>query len=547
MREDENAQKKPTVLLEMRPAFDGYAGIPQEVRLLFRGLRMLESVQVAGMMQLSHRILAKGTVDKNKFFNWAFMTHAQRLNRYSRVVISAAERPFSTVTDWFLAWMERHFSTLTLTVQTMLGMSRIRLSTFQTKYFEDFIWRSMFAKTLPASDFDLVTGGKQMICQTPWNTMHAVGLNTFRLFLRPRYAKLDTTGIDVFIGQTPYPARIARRTALVIRYHDALPIFMPHTIPDKARHQATHFYALTSNVRSGAYFACVSDATRNDLLKLFPQAAQRAVTIHNMVSHNYFLDQASTAAQVAGIIRSRLYTADNDGKPLDIAPKFLTLREKENFYGKHLGEKDFRYLLVVSTIEPRKNHARLLAAWEAAKADIDPAIKLVVVGTLGWNCEALTTDFKSWIDRGQLFMLNGVPAPDLRVLYRHATATVCPSLGEGFDFSGVEAMRSGGVVIASDIPVHREIYTDAAEFFNPYSTASLLESLKKVVYAPDAVQVQQNLRECGQVVATRYLPENILPQWERFLARVVKEKKWTLSAAWSGLKWWRDAGAAVNV
>jgi glycosyltransferase involved in cell wall biosynthesis len=546
MREDENTQKKPTVLLEMRPAFDGYAGIPQEVRLLFRGLRMIQSVRVAGMMQLSHRILAKGTVDKNKLFNSVFMTQAQRLNRYSRVVISAAERPFSTVADWFLAWAERHFSALTLTVQTMLGMSRIRLSTFQTQYFEDFIWRSMFAKTLPAADFELVTGAKQMICQTPWNTMHAVGLNTFRLFLRPRYAKLDTSGIDVFIGQTPYPARVGRGTAFVIRYHDALPVFMPHTIPDKARHQATHFYALMSNVRSGAYFACVSDATRNDLLKLFPQAAQRAVTIHNMVSHHYFLDQASTAAQVTGIIRSRLYTADNDGKQLDIAPKFLTLREKENFYSKHLGEKDFRYLLIVSTIEPRKNHARLLAAWEAAKADIDPAIKLVVVGTLGWNCEALTTDFKSWIDRGQLFMLSGVPAPDLRVLYRHATATVCPSLGEGFDFSGVEAMRSGGVVIASDIPVHREIYSDAAEFFNPYSTASLVEALKKVIYAPDADQVQHNLREVGQVVAARYLPENILPQWERFLARVVKEKTWTLSGAWSGLTWWRAADAAVK-
>jgi glycosyltransferase involved in cell wall biosynthesis len=158
----------------------------------------------------------------------------------------------------------------------------------------------------------------------------------------------------------------------------------------------------------------------------------------------------------------------------------------------------------------------------------------------------LTTDYKSWIDRGQLFMLNGVPAPDLRVLYRHATATVCPSLGEGFDFSGVEAMRSGGVVIASDIAVHREIYTDAAEFFNPYSTASLVESLKKVIYAPDAIQVQENLRELGQVAAARYLPENILPQWERFLARVVTEKRWTLRGAWHGLKGWRGGEAAVN-
>jgi len=349
-------KKKPIVLMEMRPAFDGFAGIPQEVRLLFRGLRMLKSVEIAGMMQLSQRILAKGTVDKNWLFNKTMLSQAYRINRYSRVVISAAEQPFSTVADWFLAWMERHFSTFSLTVQTMIGLGRVRLSTFDTKHFEDFIWRSLFSKTLPASDFDLVTSAKQMICQTPWNTMHAVGLNTFRFFLRPRYAKLDTSAVDVFIGQTPFPGRISSGTAFVIRYHDALPVFMPHTIPDKARHQATHFYALMSNVRSGAYFACVSDATRNDLLKLFPKAAKRAVTIPNMVSHHYFLDEGSRPAQVPGIIRARLYAADNEGKALDIVPKFLTLREKENFYAKHLTGKDFRYLLVVSTIEPRKNH-----------------------------------------------------------------------------------------------------------------------------------------------------------------------------------------------
>ncbi len=516
--------KKPVVLLEMRPAMDGFAGIPQEVRLLFRGLRMIKSVEVAGMMQLSHRALAKGTVDRNWFFNTAFLSRAQRINRYSRVVISAAEQPFTTLAELFLAWVERHFATMSLTLQTLLGIGRVRLSTFQTEHFHDFVWRSMFSKTLPASDFELVTGATQMICQTPWHTMHAVGLNTFRFFTRPRYAKIDTTGVDIFIGQTPYPGRVRRGTALVIRYHDALPVFMPHTIPDKARHQATHFYALMSNVRSNAYFACVSDATRNDLLKLFPDAADRIVTIPNMVSHHYFLNEASKPAQVPGIIRSRLYTADQDGKALDIEPKFLTLREKENFYARHLGTHDFKYLLVVSTIEPRKNHSRLLAAWEAVKADVDSSIKLVVVGTLGWNCESLTKDFRSWIDRGELFMLNAVPAPDLRVLFRHAVATVCPSLGEGFDFSGVESMRSGGRVIASDIPVHREIYGEGAEYFNPYSTVSLLEAFDKVIYAPDAAEVQQRLERAGQAVAVRYQPEQILPQWERFLQRVLAER-----------------------
>jgi glycosyltransferase involved in cell wall biosynthesis len=280
-----------------------------------------------------------------------------------------------------------------------------------------------------------------------------------------------------------------------------------------------------SNVRSGAYFACVSDATRRDLLKMFPEVGDRAVTIHNMVSQHYFLDTTSLAKRVPGIIRSRLYGSDPDAKGIGLTPTFLTLREQETFYAKKLHSEGFKYLLVVSTIEPRKNHARLIAAWEVIKSEVDPDLKLVVVGTLGWGFEQLIKDFKTWIDRGELFMLNAVPAPDLRALYRHATATVCPSLGEGFDFSGIEAMLSGGVVVASDIPVHREIYADAARFFNPYSTGSLVEELKFAIYAPDALQVQEKLRARGQEVAAQYLPERILPRWDRFLARVLAEKR----------------------
>jgi hypothetical protein len=114
-------------------------------------------------------------------------------------------------------------------------------------------------------------------------------------------------------------------------------------------------------------------------------------------------------------------------------------------------------------------------------------------------------------------MLSAVPAPDLRVLYRNALATVCPSVGEGFDFSGVEAMRSGGIAIASDIPVHREIYDDAAVYFDPYSTASLVGALKDTLYSPTSTKNVQALCARGQIVSGRYLPEVILPKWETFL------------------------------
>jgi glycosyltransferase involved in cell wall biosynthesis len=91
--------------------------------------------------------------------------------------------------------------------------------------------------------------------------------------------------------------------------------------------------------------------------------------------------------------------------------------------------------------------------------------------------------------------------------------TVCPSVGEGFDFSGVEAMRCGGVVAASDIPVHREVYGDASEYFDPYDTGSLVASLQGLISDSGAEAARERLREAGQRQSERYLPERILPQW----------------------------------
>lgn len=502
----------------MRPALEGFAGIPQEVRLLFRGLRKLDSVDVEGMLQTSHRRLAKGLPLKERRW-WKGFSDARRYRKLSNVIISMTEKPYRNVLDIVVDWLQKRAEAFILRGGALTRLGKVRLSKFDATGFEDFTWRTLFSRTLPASDFDLVAKANHRVNRIPWRSMHMAGLGNLNWSEKPLYPKLETQDFDIFIGQTPYPARISKSTKMVIRYHDAIPVYMPHTIPEKSVHQATHFYALMSNVESGAWFACVSEATRQDLLRLFPEVRDRAVVIHNMVSHHYYEDN-SAFGLVPGIIRSRYYGFDPNVRDSAWVPKFLTLREQENFFSKHLPRKEEKYLLMVSTIEPRKNHLRLLAAWEVIRAEIDPNIKLVVVGTLGWDNEAILKGFKSWIDRGQLFMLNSVPAPDLRVLYRHAAATVCPSLGEGFDFSGVESMASGGITIASDIPVHKEVYGDAAEYFDPYSTMSLVNALKKVLYDPDALTIRTQMQERGKAIAARYRPEVILPQWESFLRRI---------------------------
>ncbi len=344
--------------------------------------------------------------------------------------------------------------------------------------------------------------------------MQAAGLATLMWRRTALYPRLTTSDFDLFLGQTPFPGRVSEGTRILIRYHDTIPILMPQTT--RGDHYAAHFRALQSNVRDGAWFACVSETTRSNLLRLFPEASARAVTIHNMVSHHYFVEGANLKA-VTEIVRSKSYRTSG------WLPTFRTIPEENAFYERHIEEGSFRYLLMVSTIEPRKNHTRLIAAWNLIKAEYDPNLKLVIVGTLGWGYESVRSLLAPQIARGEAFMLHAVPADDLRLLYRNALATICPSLGEGFGFSGVEAMRSGGIAIASDIPVHREIYADAAIYFDPYSTASLTEALAHTLYSEHSGATLDKLRQRGREVGDRYLPDNIIPKWERFLMQLTNK------------------------
>lgn len=496
------------ILLEMRPALLGHAGIPQETRLLFRMLTAMQDVQVDGLIQSGARVLAPGLP--------AAETRRQRLridariNRLSRVVISLQRERKLRLVEQLEVALAKVGAPASMMVRHLLGMKH-ELTYFDATHFRDFIWRALFAKTLPVQDFESVTRADFRVSRVPWESMHICALIT-RLLGRALYPRLDTRGYDLMIGETPYPGTVSQGTQLVVRYHDAIPLLMPHTISDRFFHQAFHYHALRRNVESGAWFSCVSEATRKDLLTVFPQAEQRAVTIHNMVSHHYFSEDSSPV-RIPEILATRLLAQG----PLRNAQ---THRSAILPTGPESGAATPEYILIVSTIEPRKNHLTLLAAWEQLRAERFSRLKLVVVGAPGWDHKPIIKRFRPWVENGTVFLLSDVPAAELRVLYKHARVTVCPSFGEGFDFSGVEAMRCGGIVAASDIPVHREVFGNAAEYFNPYSAQDLAGAIARVI-DPQHLARRQELIEQGASIASRYLPERLVPQWQRFLKMLV--------------------------
>jgi glycosyltransferase involved in cell wall biosynthesis len=66
-------------------------------------------------------------------------------------------------------------------------------------------------------------------------------------------------------------------------------------------------------------------------------------------------------------------------------------------------------------------------------------------------------------------------------LYHDAEALMYPSLMEGFGLPGLEAMQQECLVLASDIPVFREIYKDAVVYFDPRDVSSMRDTIQKVL------------------------------------------------------------------
>ncbi|WP_213937725.1 glycosyltransferase family 1 protein [Pseudomonas sp. dw_612] len=143
--------------------------------------------------------------------------------------------------------------------------------------------------------------------------------------------------------------------------------------------------------------------------------------------------------------------------------------------------------LMVSTIEPRKNHAYLLEAFERAWVAGSKA-RLCIAGKIGWKCDALIERIRQHPELNRrLFMFNSLSDKSLEHAYSHATALVFPSYVEGFGLPLVEAMQRGLPAMGSDIPVFREIGGDYMAYFDladPQSLTDLVTNMERTGVFP---------------------------------------------------------------
>jgi glycosyltransferase involved in cell wall biosynthesis len=277
---------------------------------------------------------------------------------------------------------------------------------------------------------------------------------------------------DAVVRPSPFPLAVWRQLALpaLVRESECATLHSPvtavplrlsvpvvATVHDLAWRVAPDCYGrrerlvqrfwLRAACRRAARVVCVSETTRSDLIACVPAAGTKAVTVHN------------------GAVAAPMPPADHAAIRRALARFAIPPR----------------FILAVGRIERRKNPAHVLRAFACAAADAELAdLALVFAGGSG-NASDRVRALARDLGIADRVMLCGYVADDLAALYQAAELLVYVSRYEGFGHPPFEAISLGTPVIASDIPVSREVLDSGGLLVAPDDVDALAAALRRVL------------------------------------------------------------------
>ena len=209
--------------------------------------------------------------------------------------------------------------------------------------------------------------------------------------------------------------------------------------------------------------------------------------------------QAQEADRIIAVSGSTAYDLSDiygvDSGKINIVYSGIT----EDFFREHTREELWhvrakyklpeRFILSLSTIEPRKNILGTVKAFElfkqsnragSAPARLDDC-KLVIAGRPGWLYKETFEAIKKSKWREDIRYIDFVEDEDKPALYKLAELFVYPSIYEGFGFPVLEAMASGTPVITSACSSLPEVVEDAALMADPFNISDIAWTMEEVV------------------------------------------------------------------
>jgi glycosyltransferase involved in cell wall biosynthesis len=262
-----------------------------------------------------------------------------------------------------------------------------------------------------------------------------------------------------------YPSRNAR--ANILTYFDLTtklhPQYHEHTNIVKERRKAAALPGFD-------HVVAISDSTRKDLIEHCRVPPEKVSTVHLGVD--------------------RVYES----------PRF---QSREIALSKYGIDPARRYILSVSTIEPRKNIIGILNAYRSL-CDTKPAFReifLVLSGHMGWRNEGLKQYLATFPYTDSIIFPGYVSLSDMPSLYHHAEAFAYLSFYEGFGLPILEAMKCSCPVVCSNTSSMPEVIGECGELVSPSSAEEAAAALARIIEDPTYAD---SLRFAGLVRSRKF-------------------------------------------
>ncbi len=289
----------------------------------------------------------------------------------------------------------------------------------------------------------------------------------------PRYIRQHA--FDLFHG-TNYDVPLWRRCATVLTVHDLSLLLHPETHTDRSVKRARR--RLPMMVRAANAIITPTESVKRELSEHFKVTPEKIFAVPEAARACFRpMEFADTES-----VRLRLSVGDE-------------------------------FLLAVGTIEPRKNLATLITAFEEViRAKPQNGLQLVIAGGAGWLSGPLFEALKNSPARDRIVLTDYLDDGDLRPLYASCRAFVYPSVYEGFGLPPLEAMACGAPVITSAVPALEETTGGAALLFDPRQPPELA---KKIVHLLGDEDARNKLAEAGHRRAAEF-------SWERTASKTME-------------------------
>ena len=162
---------------------------------------------------------------------------------------------------------------------------------------------------------------------------------------------------------------------------------------------------------------------------------------------------------------------------VSLRPRFEEMLEQEEAAPSGVAAEG-QYILFVGGADKRKNLETVVAAFQRLGDHEHLAARLVIAGGYpeAWQ-ERVLAEADGTVPAGGVRFLPHVDDEALAGWYRGAAVTVVASVAEGFSMPVIEALACGSPVLASDIPVHRELVESAECRFDPNDASELAVKL----------------------------------------------------------------------